>query len=245
MNRHTRILLLVFVLSVWCVSCSGGADRPVDTLFDIGTHRLHIYCQGEGSPTIVLDTGAGDSYESWMPLIDSLSENSRICAYERAGYGQSDPGPMPRTSQQIIDELHILLKNTGENAPLLLVGHSLGALNLQGYAAPYPDDVVGMVLLDHPPLGWLVGDNYPELRELFEREVGSLQSQASEVVTAGEPEDQKLANFLMAVASEQEQLFGDSVALVAEISSFGRLPLVVVGATLADPRFGESSEAFR
>ena len=245
MNRHIRILLLVFVLSVWCVSCSGGADRPVDTLVDIGTHRLHIYCQGEGGPTIVIDTGAGDTFASWMPLIDSLSKDNRVCAYERAGYGQSDPGPMPRTSQIAVEELHLLLKNTGESAPFLLLGHSLGALNMQVYAVTYPEDVAGLMLLDPPPVGWLVGENYPDLRELLSREVESLRSQAAEIVASGNPEDKKLANFLSAVASEQVQLFVESVQQVAGIDSFGRLPLVIVGATQADPRFGESSESFR
>ena len=245
MNRHIRILLLVFVLSVWCVSCSGGADRPVDTLVDIGTHRLHIYCQGEGGPTIVIDTGAGDTFASWMPLIDSLSKDNRVCAYERAGYGQSDPGPMPRTSQIAVEELHLLLNNTGESAPFLLLGHSLGALNMQVYAVTYPEDVAGLILLDPPPVGWLVGENYPDLRESFSREVESIRSQATEFVASDNPEYKKLANFLSAVASEQEQLFVESVQQVAGIDSFGRLPLVIVGATKADPRFGESSESFR
>jgi pimeloyl-ACP methyl ester carboxylesterase len=245
MKQLACIVVLVCVLSFFCSSCAGWVAEPVDELVDIGTHSLHITCQGVGGPTIVIDTGAGDTFARWMPLMDSLSENNRVCAYDRAGYGQSDHGPMPRTSRVAVEELHLLLINTGESAPFLLLGHSLGALNMQVYAVTYPDDIVGMVLLDPPPFGWLVGENYPDLRELFKREVGSLIRQATKVVASGNPEDQNLAKFLSAVASEQEQMFVESAQQVSGIDSFGQLPLVVVGATQADPRFGESSESFR
>lgn len=244
MLRHRGLAVVLCALLLWVGSCGRRSGAPLDALIDVGTHRLHINCLGAGSPTIVLDTGAGDTYEGWVPLIDSLAKEARVCAYERAGYGQSDPGPMPRGSQRAADELHLLLINSGQEGPFLLLGHSLGALNLQVYTATYPEEVVGLVLLDPPPLGWLVGESFPDLLELFRQEAASMRSLAAAAQASGEPEQQAQADFLLAVASEHEELL-QSAEQAAAISSFGQLPVVVVGATEADPRFGASAESFR
>lgn len=74
----------------------------------------------------MIDTGIGETYESWVSVMESLSRETRACAYDRARYGQSEPGPMPRDSQRSADELHLLLATSGEAGPFLLVGHSLG-----------------------------------------------------------------------------------------------------------------------
>jgi pimeloyl-ACP methyl ester carboxylesterase len=245
MQRHRWPGLVLGTLLLWVAGCGQRAGAPLDALIDVGTHRLHIHCVGAGSPTIVLDTGAGDTYEGWVPLIDSLAQESRICAYERAGYGQSDPGPMPRDSQRAVDELHRLLVKSGEEGPFLLLGHSLGALNLQVYAARYPEEAAGLVLLDPPPLKWLAGEDFPELRELFRQEAASMRNLADAAEASGPSEQQMRASFLLAVASEHEQLIGESAEQAAAIGSFGQLPLVVVGATKPDPRFGTSAGAFR
>jgi pimeloyl-ACP methyl ester carboxylesterase len=177
--------------------------------------------------------------------MDSLARETRICAYERAGYGESDPGPMPRSSRRAAEELHRLLRNAGEEGPFLLVGHSLGALNLQVYVATYPEEVAGLVLLDPPPLEWLVGESYPDLRELFQKEVAAMRRGAEAARASGEPEAQAQADFLLAVSSEHAELFGQSAEQVAAIGSFGQLPVVVVGAAEADPRFGAPAGSFR
>jgi len=117
-------------------------------LVDIGGYRLNINCAGQGSPTVILDTGLGVPAIVWNLAQPDISKFTRVCSYDRAGYGWSDPGPMPRTSAQIVKELHTLLHNAGEKPPFVLVGHSFGGFNVRVYNGQYPDEVAGMVLVD-------------------------------------------------------------------------------------------------
>lgn len=103
---------------------------------------------GEGSPTIVLEAGLGGDSSSWVFVQPRLSELTRVCSYDRAGYYFSDPGPMPRTADAAVDDLHAVLEAAKVRGPFLVVGHSLGGLLVRLYAARYPADVIGMVLLD-------------------------------------------------------------------------------------------------
>lgn len=258
MSKWTFILIVILVASCTTSSPSPTAtsvpptntlpqptEARLDELVDVGTHRLHIYCTGTGRPTIVIDTGLGETYQtSWASNIESLSRETRVCSYDRAGYGQSEPGPMPRDSQRSADELHLLLVNSGEDGPFLLVGHSLGALNIQVYADSYPEEVTGLVLLDPAPLGILMGEKFPEIREgaiqdvIALREEADAASASSNPIAAGAP-------YLNAIASEGEQLLGQSLEQVAAIDSFGELPLTVIGATEPDPDTEENAEAIR
>lgn len=117
-------------------------------LVDVGGHRLKINCTGHGSPTVILESGLGDVLVEWQTVQDQLSSFARVCSYDRAGYGDSDPGPFPRTSSQISVELHALLQNAGEHPPLILVGHSFGGYNVRVFNGNYSDEVVGLVLVD-------------------------------------------------------------------------------------------------
>jgi pimeloyl-ACP methyl ester carboxylesterase len=117
-------------------------------LIDVGGYRLHIQCVGAGSPTVVLDAGLSGSSLDWSLVQPSLGRTTRVCAYDRAGMGWSDPGPQPRTPRQIADELHTLLTNAGIAGPYVLVGHSLGGKNVRLFALQHPDEVAGMVLVD-------------------------------------------------------------------------------------------------
>jgi pimeloyl-ACP methyl ester carboxylesterase len=234
-------LAILFLLS----SCGFPSGGPIDESVDIGTHELHIYCIGEGSPAIVIDVGAGESYTSWQYVQEQLAQDTRVCAYDRAGYGNSEPGPMPRDSQRAADELHQLLLKAGEEGPYLLVGHSLGGMNMQVLAASHPEQVVGAVLLDPPPLGWMIGEGFPDLRELFRQETTVMGTAAAGLLASSDPEERAEGAFLEAVASEHEELFAQTAQQVGAISSFGLMPLIVIGATEPDPRFGEDAEAFR
>lgn len=115
---------------------------------DIGGYNLHILCQGEGSPTVVVDAGNGDFSLGWSLVQPEVAQFTRICTYDRAGYGWSDPGPGPRTARQIANELHALLVNAEVEGPYVLVGHSLGGYDVRMYANLYPEEVVGVVLVD-------------------------------------------------------------------------------------------------
>jgi pimeloyl-ACP methyl ester carboxylesterase len=132
------------------IAAAGDARRypPPGQLVDVGGYRLHIQCVGAGSPTVVLDAGLGGSSLDWSLVQPELGSTARVCAYDRAGMGWSDPSPQPRTPRQIADELHTLLTNAGIAGPYVLVGHSLAGKNVRLFALQHPDQVAGMVLVD-------------------------------------------------------------------------------------------------
>jgi pimeloyl-ACP methyl ester carboxylesterase len=125
-----------------------GTILPPGRLIDIGGFRLHISCAGEGSPTIILDAALGASSVSWSLVQPAVARLTRVCSYDRAGFGWSDGGPMPRTAGRIADELHTLLDRAGVGPPYLLVGHSFGGLVMLIFARRFMSDVAGMVLVD-------------------------------------------------------------------------------------------------
>ena len=129
---------------------------PPGRLIDVGGFALHLHCSGDGSPTVVLDAALGGSSVSWAWVQPEIAKLTRVCTYDRAGFGWSDPGPMPRTVGRMADELHTLLNRGEVSTPFVLVGHSFGGLVMLVFAARYRRDVAGMVLVDpaHPE-DWL------------------------------------------------------------------------------------------
>jgi pimeloyl-ACP methyl ester carboxylesterase len=125
-------------------------------LLDIGGYKMHIYCTGQGSPTVILDAGLGDSFLSWQKVQPEIAKFTRVCSYDRAGLGYSDSSPHPRTSRVFVDELHRLLEHAAIVGPVILVGHSMGGFDIRLYASLYRHEVggevAGMVLVDssHP-----------------------------------------------------------------------------------------------
>jgi pimeloyl-ACP methyl ester carboxylesterase len=122
---------------------------PPSEMVDVGGYSMHLYCTGEGgAPTVVMDSGLGGTVLDWQLVQPEVAQFARVCTYDRAGMGWSEPGAQPRTSQQIVEELHDLLGNAGVQGPYVLVGHSFGGTNVQLYASQYPNEVAGMVLVD-------------------------------------------------------------------------------------------------
>lgn len=125
---------------------------PLGSLVDVGTHKLHIISSGEktakNQPAVVLDAGLGCSSIDWMLVQPEIAKFAHVCSYDRAGYGWSEESSTPRTSENIVKELHTLLHNAQIPAPYILVGHSSGGTNVQLYASTYPDEVAGIVLVD-------------------------------------------------------------------------------------------------
>lgn len=110
--------------------------------------QLNIVCMGQGSRTVLLDAGGSDWSLVWARVLPLVAARTRACAYDRAGLGQSDPGPSPRTPSAIAEDLHALIDKAGLGPGLVLVGHSLGGFHVKLHAALYPDDVAGLVLVD-------------------------------------------------------------------------------------------------
>jgi len=122
--------------------------KPVGRLIDLGGHRIHLNCTGHGRATVVIETGLGDFSFDWILVQQRLERDMRVCTYDRAGYAWSDPGPQPRTFDQLNLELHDALARAGERAPFLLVGHSYGGGPVRSYALRYPGEVSGLVLVE-------------------------------------------------------------------------------------------------
>ncbi len=121
--------------------------RPGE-LVSVGTHRLHLYCTGDGAPTVVVDTGLGSISLEWFKFQKIVAQWNRTCVYDRAGYGWSEPGPGPRTASRNADELYLLLTHADIPAPYVLVGHSYGGYNVQIFANRYPFVTAGLVLVE-------------------------------------------------------------------------------------------------
>lgn len=174
--RIVRRILLVLALLIVSLSIAGLAYQgiasaqdtsnypPPGKLIDIGGYRLHLYCTGTNhpdSPTVILEEGIGSTSLEWSKVQPGVSAFTRVCSYDRAGYGWSDSGPLPRTDKHIVTELHTLLTKAGIPGPYVLVGHSSGGLIMRLYAYTYPQQVVGLVLIDSSHENQ---DRYPELR---------------------------------------------------------------------------------
>lgn len=110
--------------------------------------RINIYCMGRGSPTVIFDSGLGGDMVDWALVQPTVSAATRACSYDRAGLGFSDPSPKARSSANIVDDLHRLLQAAHIEPPYVLVGHSLGGMNIKLYAETYLAEVAGIVFVD-------------------------------------------------------------------------------------------------
>ena len=150
----TVVLVLLAVTSVGAAVRAVTADSFADAypapgvLRSVGDHRLHIDCRGQGRPTVVLVNGLGEFSASWARVRDGVAPTTRVCAYDRAGQGWSDDLPHPQDGIAAAADLHALLAAAGETGPFVLAGHSIGGPYAMTYAAQYPEEVAGMVLLD-------------------------------------------------------------------------------------------------
>ena len=172
--------------------------KPPGTLVELGDHKLHVSCSGHGSPTVVVETGLGDFSFDWTLVQTRVARSTRICTYDRAGYAWSEPGPKPRTFAQLNLELHDALQKLGERGPFVLVGHSFGGPAVRNFAAVYPNDVAGIVLVDSASEGMRVsvggkktvrlGDGV-KVREIPAPREEMSQSEKSTAPVAGQASD--------------------------------------------------------
>ena len=160
MSRWIKRILIAFGSLVVVAAIAGATYQGVATrrdlgrtpapgrLVDSGGHRLHIWCSGSGAPAVILEAGLGGSSADWGFVQPEVARFTKVCSYDRAGMGYSDPGPSPRTMGQIVRELVQLLDRTGVTVPVVVVGASIGGLAVRLLASEHPDRVAGLVLVD-------------------------------------------------------------------------------------------------
>jgi pimeloyl-ACP methyl ester carboxylesterase len=146
------LLLVLGLLGAMYQATAGKADEknhpPPGQLIDVGGYKMHIFCIGEGSPTVILDSANMGTVSNWAWIQPEVAKTTRVCAYDRADAGWSDLSPTPNDTRQNAEALHALLDRAGETGPFVLAGHSFGGLYVRMYAEMYPDDVVGMVFIE-------------------------------------------------------------------------------------------------
>ncbi|HEV7552830.1 MAG TPA: alpha/beta hydrolase [Candidatus Angelobacter sp.] len=149
------LAVLIFAIAVSGQRVVSGGNSPADILYaqpgqlvSGNGFRLNLYCMGSGSPTVVFDSGWEDWAPSWSKVQPEVAKWTRACSYDRAGTGFSDPGPMPRTSVHIAEELRTGLHRAGIGGPYILVGHAFGGDNVRTFANLYMGEVAGLVLVD-------------------------------------------------------------------------------------------------
>lgn len=261
-SRHKRSFswyLIWSVSAILClilfVACIGAAyqsfashlDRSRNPapgmLVDVGGYRMHLYCLGAGSPAVVLDSGLSDYWLSWRKVQPKVAQFTRVCSYDRAGLGWSDPSPRARNSKVFAEELHTLLQRAQIPSPYVLVGHSMGGYDVRLFASLYRSEVEGMVLVDATDP--YVLDRLPKLKHLTEDWCRSLQRREYEMFfglprlehSCGNTYPDSAAmrraiecrgSYIRETHAECISVLGKSVVQVRASGSLGNIPLVVI-----------------
>ena len=259
-----RRILLGFVVFLVAIAGAGliyqaVAERidqrnfpPPGQLLDVGGYKLHINCIGQGSPTVILDAAGGNSSASWGLVQPDLARSTRVCAYDRAGMGWSERGPLPRDLKQHAGELHALLSGAGIEGPYVMVGHSYGGRVALVYAKEYPSEVVGIALVDP---GKLDDDSRfpPENRADLATErrtvavarwlapFGVVRLLLPQADYADLPTQERAANNAFNVTTkffrtirDQYRVLPQTYLQQRDVTDLGSMPLIVLSATIPD-----------
>ena len=247
----TPVLVVLAAASVGATAENVAAGRIESTYpapgetYAVGDHRLHLYCQGTGGPTVVLFNGMGEFSASWARITDPVSATTRVCAYDRAGQGWSDDVASPQDGVTAARDLHALLAAAGEHGPYVLVGHSIGGPYAMTYAATYPEQVAGMVLLDSSsPSQFTAVPAYPTQYALMRRGLAILPTLARVglqlVIPSGSPLPDEDAAVVEAMGSTPRTFRNgrDEISMVPRVfeqaqalTTLGSRPLAVVTAS--------------
>ena len=234
------MFLLIAFLNIY------AQEKPVtENDVIVNSYKMQYYLLGKGAVTMVLDVGIGNTFRDWLPFLNKFTNNVQIFCYDRAGYGQSEIGKMPRDSRTEADDLKALLEKAKIKGPYILLGHSLGALNLQIFASQYKTDVAGMLLLDPPPLDWILGKGFPKLKALAKQTTKSFENYFENLKYSGNAGDRQRADFFKTLASEHGEMFSSSAKQAASINSFGDIPLIVIASGKPNTQMGNEAEAFQ
>jgi len=182
LHSRSRVWVVYPLLGLYALAAVGGGYQTIresldrrlylapGELIDVGGHRLHLRCAGSGAPTVLLESGLGETEAYWGWISPAVASDTRVCVYDRAGRGWSDPVSAPQDGAAVATDLHMLLDRAHVAGPLVLVGHSSGAQYVRIFAGRYPEQVAGMVLLDGQPAEVFEGlPSYPIFYSAFHR----------------------------------------------------------------------------
>ena len=256
LHSHSRFWLVYPLLGVYALCALGGEyetireslDRRIAApgqLVDVGGHQLHLRCAGSGTPTVLLESGLGETGAYWGWISPAVAGETRVCVYDRAGRGWSEPVSVPQDGFAVATDLHTLLDRAHFPGPFVLVGHSSGAQYVRIFAGRYPEQVAGMVLLDGQPAEAFEGlPSYPMFYRVFHRifavlptlarlGVGRVVVQPYAELPTPAREMQRVhyasARFYLSLRDEFEELPA-SLAQARSFQSLGDRPLVVITA---------------
>jgi pimeloyl-ACP methyl ester carboxylesterase len=259
LRSRLRRWVLYPVFAIFVLIAVGGAGEAVaelgdhatpmsGVLVDVGGHKLRIDCTGVGSPTVVLESGLGESSFYWARIVAAVGPTTKVCVYDRAGRGWSESASGPQDGLAVATDLHTLLSKSGNPGPYVLVGHSSGGVYVRIFAAKYPDEVAGMVLLDaQPPDPFTSLPGYPAFyastptlygilppvarlgvfRLLYASAFGDLPAPARD-----EERGDQASVRLQASARDEIAQLRASLKEARALTSLGAVPLVVVTAVL-------------
>jgi pimeloyl-ACP methyl ester carboxylesterase len=175
-----QVLLLIGIVAasaiynLWAFRHYRALYPQPGKIYSVDGYGMHLNCAGAGSPTIVLEAGLGNDALIWRQVQPELEKITRVCSYDRAGYGWSAARPGARDANSIADQLHGLLSAAAVAGPVVLMGHSIAGMYLRAYLSKYPGGVVGLVLVD-PSTPEQLDRLPPEIKELQRKLVSRLQ----------------------------------------------------------------------
>jgi pimeloyl-ACP methyl ester carboxylesterase len=166
-------LLAVFLTTpLFARQSSSQAYPPPGRMIDIDGRRLHLHCTGKGTPTVILMAGGGTFSIDWALVQPKVAESTRVCSYDRAGLGWSDPGPAEDRVEETVSDLHAVLQASGEHGPYVLVGASIGGIFIQAYQRAFPKSIAALVFSNSSNrIGFQAKDKTGLIWELTEEEI--------------------------------------------------------------------------
>lgn len=249
----TVLLVLTWSAGTFIKSNMLKQNPAPGQMVSVDGHKMHIHCTGEGSPTVILAAGLDDFSIFWSQVQPDIAKVTRVCSYDRAGLGWSEPSPSHRSSEILVDELHKLLVNAAVNPPYVLVGHSFGGALTRLFTHQYPDEVLGMVLVDAAPDDLFV--RVPFWRNAIEGKLGLYRALVpmssfgllaftpGSVPNRGMPKDVLAQYRAIAVSTDyfhtgvaENEAFEGNLAQVRNVNiDLGDMPLIVISRGYWDP----------
>ena len=264
LQSRTRTWLIQPVCAVLALAAIGGAaetviesmdprpQAPAGQTYDVAGRQMYLHCTGTGSPTVLLSNGFGERSPSWSWIAPAVARNTRVCVYDRAGQGFSEAASSPQDGVAVASDLHALLAGAGVAGPYVLAGHSIGGTYDMIFAARYPSEVAGMVLLDSAtPEQFTALPNYPGFYSTFQRASGVLPTlarlgvgrivattQFSELPAQARAQEQSFASTARDFRGQRDEWseLPTSFRQAKALTTLGGKPLIVITAAKGQER---------